>query len=186
MGGDDSDASTEMSCIITEMFADALEGKKNCLGGIWRAGTGTAMFYLWHARNLGATADGRLAGVPFSQNSSPAEGSSCNGLTARLASVSCYQKGRVVAGGQNISIQPSAFAGDDGLEKLAAILGGFFEMGGLQAQVTSVDTEMLRRAQENPSAYKDLMVRITGYSAVFVDLSRDAQNEIIRREEMRN
>lgn len=137
-------------------------------------------------KRFGATPDGRLAGVPFTQSCSPAVGSSCNGLTARLASVSCYQSGKVVAGAQNISIQPSAFAGDEGLEKLADVLGGYFEMGGLQVQVTSVDTETLRRAQENPSAYKDLMVRITGYSAVFVDLSRDAQNDIIRREEMRN
>lgn len=135
-------------------------------------------------RALGATPDGRLAGVPLSQNVAPAVGSSVNGLTARLASMASIPFERICAGAQNISIQPRAFAGDEGLDKLASILGGYFDMGGLQVQISAVDAEELRAAQKNPDAYRDLTVRITGYSAVFVDMVKSAQDEIIRREEM--
>lgn len=135
-------------------------------------------------RVLGATPDGRLAGMPLSQNVAPAVGSSVNGLTARLVSMASIPFDRICAGAQNISIQPRAFSGDEGLEKLAAILGGYFDMGGLQVQITAVDAEELRAAQKNPDAYRDLTVRITGYSAVFVDMVKSAQDEIIRREEM--
>lgn len=135
-------------------------------------------------RALGATPDGRLAGVPLSQNVAPAVGSSVNGLTARLSSMASIPFDRICAGAQNVSIQPRAFAGDEGLGKLAAILGGYFDMGGLQIQISAVDAEDLRAAQKNPDAYRDLTVRITGYSAVFVDMVKSAQDEIIRREEM--
>ncbi len=135
-------------------------------------------------RALGATPDGRLAGVPLSQNVAPAVGSSVNGLTARLSSMASIPFDRICAGAQNVSIQPRAFAGDEGLGKLATILGGYFDMGGLQVQISAVDAEDLRAAQKNPDAYRDLTVRITGYSAVFVDMVKTAQDEIIRREEM--
>ncbi|MBQ8332364.1 MAG: glycyl radical protein, partial [Clostridia bacterium] len=91
---------------------------------------------------------------------------------------------RIMAGAQNISIQPKAFAGEEGLDKLAAIIGGYFDMGGLQVQLTAVDVNQLRDAQINPDAHRDLTVRITGYSAVFVDMVKRAQDDIIRREEM--
>ncbi len=133
---------------------------------------------------LGATPDGRLRGMPLAQNSAPAVGSSINGITARLASIASIPFDRFTAGAQNLSIQKSAFAGDEGLLKLAAILGGYFDMGGLQLQVTATDLDSLRAAQKDPDAHRDLMVRITGYSAVFCDLTEDAQNDIIRREEM--
>ncbi len=133
---------------------------------------------------LGATPDGRLAGMPLSQNAAPAVGSSVNGLTARLSSMASIPFDRICAGAQNVSIQPRAFAGEEGLDKLAAILGGYFDMGGLQVQISAVDVEQLRAAQKNPDAYRDLTVRITGYSAVFVDMVKSAQEDIIRREEM--
>ena len=69
--GCDDDRADRLGTLILDAFADALEGKKNCLGGIWRAGTGTAMYYLWYSRDLGATADGRHAGEPFGTNFSP-------------------------------------------------------------------------------------------------------------------
>lgn len=136
-------------------------------------------------KKLGATPDGRLSGMPLSQNSSPSVGSSINGLTARLAAVASLPFERFTAGAQNLSIQKSAFKGCEGLEKLASILGGYFDMGGLQLQLTSIDTDLLRDAQKNPDTHRDLMVRITGYSALFNDLTKEAQDEIINREEMK-
>lgn len=137
-----------------------------------------------YGQKMGATPDGRRAGVPLAQNCAPAVGSSCNGLTARLSSMASLPFDRITAGAQNISIQPRAFAGEEGLDKLASIIGGYFDMGGLQVQITAVDVNLLREAQLNPEAHKDLTVRITGYSAVFVDMVKRAQDDIIRREEM--
>lgn len=133
---------------------------------------------------MGATPDGRLAGVPISQNSAPALGASTAGMTARLCSVASIPFERIVAGAHNLSIQPRAFSGKEGLDKLASILGGFFDMGGLQLQITAVDSDRLIEAQKNPDSHRDLMVRITGYSAVFVDMEKHAQDDIIRREAM--
>ena len=132
----------------------------------------------------GATPDGRLAGVPFSQNTAPAVGSSVNGLTARLRSMASIPFRYLPSGAQNITIQKKAFDGEEGLTKLCEIIGGYFELGGLQVQISTLSVEELRDAQINPDAHRDITVRITGYSAVFVDMVKSAQDEIIRREEM--
>lgn len=133
---------------------------------------------------LGAMPDGRRAGAPVSQNCQPTEGVCCNGLSARLCSMTAIPFERIVSGAQNIAIQPQAFAGEKGIDLLAAALGTYFDMGGLQVQISAVSIEDLRAAQCDPDSHRDLMVRITGYSAVFVDMTLAAQNEIIRREEM--
>lgn len=150
---------------------------------IWRT-IQTDTNHIYFGKGLGATPDGRLAGVPISQNCQPTEGSSVNGLSARLMSMASLPFDRIMSGAQNIAIQPKAFAGEEGLSKLAALLGTYFEMGGLQVQISAVDVEDLKAAQVCPDQYRDLMVRITGYSAVFTDMTRMGQDEIIRREEM--
>ena len=135
---------------------------------------------------MGATPDGRLSGVPISQNSAPALGACTAGITARLCSMSSIPFNRIVSGAQNLSIQPRVFSGDNGLNNLASVLGGYFDMGGLQLQITSIDPQELIDAQDNPDIHRDLMVRVTGYSAVFVDMTKSAQDDIIRREVMKN
>jgi formate C-acetyltransferase len=91
---------------------------------------------------------------------------------------------RIHSGALNVRIQPRLVKGERGLANLAALMRSYFEMGGMQVQLSFVSAEDLREAQAHPEAHRDLMVRITGYSAVFVDMSGDAQAEIIRREEM--
>ena len=131
---------------------------------------------------LGATPDGRRAGKPVSQNAQPSVGASVNGLTARLMSLSCLPFDRIMSGAQNISIQPKLFESEEGLNSLAAVLGTYLESGGLQIQVSAVDLNDLLDAQKNPDAHRDLTVRVTGYSAVFVDMNKKAQDDIIARE----
>lgn len=135
-------------------------------------------------KRLGATPDGRKAGMPLSQNTQPAVGSSVNGMTAMFHSLASLPFDRIMSGALNVTIQPAMFAGEQGLKLLAAVIGTYFEMGGLQTQISAVDVEDLREAQKHPDAHRDLMVRITGYSAVFVDMLKSAQDDIIRREEM--
>jgi formate C-acetyltransferase len=74
--------------------------------------------------------------------------------------------------------------GDKGLNTLKVLLDTYFENGGMQIQLSIADTKLLKQAQLKPDEYKDLMVRITGYSAVFTDMSKKGQDEIIRRDEI--
>jgi len=132
----------------------------------------------------GATPDGRHAGEPTSENTSPYPGVCKNGLTAMLNSVAKLPLNRINSGALNVRMQPKFFSGEDGLSRLSSLLRTYFDMGGLQVQITLADVDELRDAQINPECHRDLMVRITGYSAVFIDMGERAQNEIIRREEM--
>lgn len=144
----------------------------------------TDMGHIGAGAGLGATPDGRYAGKPVSDNMSPYPGSCINGITAMLRSVSKLPLDRITSGPLNIRIQRRMVAGEGGLSRLTALLWTFFDMGGLQVQLSIADTDELRDAQEHPEAHRDLMVRITGYSAVFIDMCKRAQNEIIRRQEM--
>ena len=101
-----------------------------------------------------------------------------------LRSISKLPFDRFNSGALNIRIQRQMVSGNEGLHRLAALLRTYFDMGGLQAQLSVVDTKELLDAQINPDAHRDLMVRITGYSAVFIDMCKRAQDEIIRRQEM--
>ena len=144
----------------------------------------TDMRHIPFGRDLGATADGRHAGEPISENTSPTPGSGRRGLTAMLNSLGKLPFHRVNSGALNLRLQPEMFAGDTGLARLTNTLRTYLDQGGLQVQLSVVGVEELRHAQLHPEQHRDLMVRITGYSAAFVDMARAAQDEIIRREQM--
>jgi formate C-acetyltransferase len=144
----------------------------------------TDMRHIHLGRELGATPDGRRAGEPISENTSPNPGACINGLTAMLRSVAQLPLDRIHSGALNVRMRPRWFVGEEGLTRLASVLRAYFDLGGLQVQLSFADVETLRDAQQHPERHRDLMVRITGYSAAFVDMTRKAQDEIIRREEM--
>lgn len=150
---------------------------------VWRC-LETDMRHIPLGAELGATVDGRRAGQPISENTSPVPGSCKNGLTAMFRSLAKLPLERIHSGALNVRLQPGPFAGEEGLERLSGLLRAYLDMGGLQAQLSLADVQELRDAQEHPECHRDLMVRITGYSAAFVDMTRSAQDEIIRREEM--
>ena len=83
----------------------------------------------------------------------------------------------------NLRMHPSALANQEGIDKLRDMSKIYFEQGGLEVQYNVVDTETLRKAQKDPGEYRDLVVRIAGYSAYFVELGTDLQNDIIARNE---
>jgi pyruvate-formate lyase len=145
----------------------------------------TDMRHIRIGQEIGATPDGRHAGAPISENTSPNPGAAVNGLTAMLRSVAKLPLDRIHSGALNVRMRPKWFAGKEGLTRLADLLRTYFDLGGLQVQLSFADVETLRDAQRHPERHRDLMVRITGYSAAFVDMTRHAQDEIIRREEMR-
>ena len=189
LGSDDPHANEIAARLLTMLTDESMRVRSNINHDEWpriiiRQSIETDTSHLRIGEMLGATPDGRLKGQPVSQNSQPSIGASVNGLTARMRSLASLPFDRIMSGAQNISIQPAAFKGEEGLETLANIIGTYFELGGLQTQISAVDVNELYDAQKNPDAHRDLMVRITGYSAVFVDMNKRAQDDIIQRELM--
>jgi formate C-acetyltransferase len=133
---------------------------------------------------LGASADGRNAGDPISENQSPTLGAEREGITALLNSVSKIPFNRITGGPLNLKIHPSAVQGEDGLKALAALLKTYMEMGGMQVQLNILSRQQLLDAQKHPEKYEGLCIRVTGYSAYFVQMGKKAQDEVIRRTEI--
>ena len=124
--------------------------------------------HLRFGRETDATPDGRLAGTPFSQNFRPCSGSCTKGLTGMFNAMLHLPSDRLRSGALNLDIDPRQFAGEEGRELFGTMLASYFDRGGLHAQITSVRIEDLIGAQKNPHAHRDLRVRVTGYSGVFV------------------
>ena len=142
----------------------------------------TDTLHIAMGKELGATPDGRRAGAPFSQNCQPSPGACVNGLTARFRAFAQLPHDRIASGAQNVNISPVHFQGDAGLRNLSAVTETYFELGGHQLQLSAVDIDELKDARLHPDRHRDLMVRVTGYSAVFVDMCAAAQDDVIRRE----
>ena len=133
-----------------------------------------------------ATPDGRKAGDPLADAMSPAQGRDVNGPTAVFESTGVFDHHHYMGGiALNMRMHPSVLATDDGIEKLRDMTKTYFEEGGLEVQYNVVDTETLRAAQKTPENYRDLVVRIAGYSAYFVEMGVDLRNDIIARNENR-
>ena len=135
-------------------------------------------------KTTGATADGRRAGDVTANSIGPTAGRDTHGPTACIRSVtkldhSWFDGGTVL----NMKFSPSALAGDEGLEKLTGLVKTYFRLGGMQVQITAVEKDALIKARETPEEYRDLLVRVGGFSARFVYLDPDTQQEIIDRTE---
>ena len=138
----------------------------------------------WHLKigmQVGATVNGRLANTSFSQNSRPANGSCIHGTTAMLNAMLQLPSDGVLSGALNLDIDPKQFRGEEGHAVFAAMLATYFNRGGLHAQVTTARVEDMIDAQKNPQDHRDLLVRVTGYSGIFVDICKDLQDDIIER-----
>lgn len=144
------------------------------IADMWHVGEGAA---------LPATPDGRRAYTPVSENLSPTPGYA-RSVTALLRSVAKLPLDRICSGALNLRLSSGSVRGDEGAARLKILADTYFELGGMQLQISVTDTAQLRDAQKHPENYRDLMVRITGYSALFIDMCPSAQNEIIRRDEL--
>jgi len=138
----------------------------------------------WHLKygeTYGATPDGRRAFTPFSQNSKPSNGACVNGLTAMFNDMLCLPHDGLVSGALNLDIEKKDFEGENGLNLFSALLSAYLNQGGLHAQVTAVNVSDLIDAQISPHLHRDLRVRVTGYSGIFVDICKKLQDDIIDR-----
>ena len=182
--GTGSPEADELGGMLLDAFADALEGKTNCMGGKWRAGTGTAMYYLWHARDLGATADGRRAGEPFGTNFSPSLFAQVPGPVTDIESFTSHNLTRNINGGPlTLEFASGMFNDPESISKVAKLLQYFIVRGGHQLQLNAVNLEAMKDAQKNPENYRQLVVRIWGWSAYFVELDKEFQDHVMARQE---
>ena len=147
-----------------------------------------SIYSLWHHRNFGklcgATADGRKAGSELSESQSPVYGTETEGPTAMFNSVAKLPLNHTPSGGINVKFQPKLFEGGEGYRNLASLLETFFRKGGMHAQINVVSRETLEDAKRHPDQHRNLLVRVVGYSAYFVTLSPEQQQEIIERTEL--
>ena len=175
------------SCIpladaLLSAFADSWQGRRNERGGVFRAGTGSAMYYLWHGRELPATCDGRRAGEPLSANFTP---SLTCGSSLPLSAVRAMARpglNRVMNGGPlTLELHDSLFRTPEGTQKTAQLVRTFIQLGGHQLQLNAVSPETLQDAMLHPEAHRNLIVRVWGWSGRFVELDREYQDQILHR-----
>ena len=170
---------------VIAFWGHAFDGKKNDRGGVFRPGTGSAMYYVWHAREIPASADGRLAGHPFPANWAPSLDVPVKGPISVVRSFTEPDMGPVCNGGPlTIEIHDSAFAMPDGVDKVAELVRFFVLRGGHQLQINAIDRATLLDAQEHPERHRHLIVRVWGWSGYFVELDKEFQDQIIKRVEL--
>ncbi len=175
----------ELAKWVTQVFSD-LPRKYHVRGGngICRASlVSAAGTQVLEGRMLGATPDGRLYGEPVSNGLSPVNGTEKNGLTMTLRSVAFASRDALLTDGValNVRINPSLIESDEGIDQMASIAEAYFELGGRELQINPISSETLKDAQAHPEKYPDLSVKVTGYSARFIDLTKSLQDDIIAR-----
>jgi pyruvate formate-lyase/glycerol dehydratase family glycyl radical enzyme len=181
-GNDDDLADSIMQQVYASLF-NAIDGKPNTKGTEYHLNMLSTTCHVYFGRMLGASANGRLAGFPISDGTSPSHGADRKGPTAVIKSLG--KMDQVKSGGTllNQRFTPGVLKGETGVDSMAHLIRTYFNLNGHHVQFNVVDTATLRRAQEVPDEYRNLLVRVAGYSDYFVDLDRHHQEEIIARTE---
>ena len=182
MGRDE--AANELGNTLLNYFADAFEGLRNERGGVFRAGTGSAMYYVWHSQNLPATADGRGAGEYLPANFSPSLFLTGAGPLSVLLGFSPEALKRTSNGGpMTLELHDKVFKDEESIQKVASLVHSYILAGGHQLQLNAVNAEKLRAAQKEPEKHQELIVRVWGWSGHFVELDACYQNQVLSRVE---
>ena len=191
--GNADPAADEIAKRLVAFWGHAFDGKTNdrvspITGkrGVFRPGTGSAMYYIWHAREVPASPNGRLKGEPLSANYAPSLDTPVKGPVSVVRSFTEPDLGPVSNGGPlTIEIHDSAFAFPDGVAKVAQLVKFFIDRGGHQMQINTINRETLLDAQAHPEKHRHLIVRVWGWSGYFIELDKEYQDQIIRRVELK-
>ena len=181
--GNDDDYADEVMQAVFEAYFSAIDGRPNTKGGEYRINLLPTTVHVYFGAVTGATPDGRRAGRPLSEGISPVQGADRHGPTAALLSAAKLDHLRTGGTLLNQKLTPRLLADTDGLKKFVQLVRGYFALDGHHVQYNVVDAETLRAAQRDPDSYRDLIVRVAGYSDYFCDLSKALQDEIIARTE---
>ncbi|MDR3321609.1 MAG: glycyl radical protein [Synergistaceae bacterium] len=169
---------------VALIYCREVEKYQNPRGGIFQPGLYPVSANVPLGASTGATPDGRKAGTPVADGVSPVNGRDTHGPTAAANSVAALDHAMASNGTLfNQKFHPSALSGQSGLEKLAALVRGYFDQKGMHVQYNVVGRDTLIAAQKDPDAYKNLVVRVAGYSAHFTSLDKSLQDDIISRTE---
>ena len=181
-GNDDDYADALLRASFDSLYR-VISGRKNTKGGFYAVNYLSTTCHIYFGSVVGATPDGRRAHEPVSEGVSPVQGADTHGPTAVIKSVA--KMDQVRAGGTllNQKFSPSLLEGELGIDNLAHLVRSYFKLDGHHVQMNVVTAETLRAAQANPEKYRDLIVRVAGYSDYFCDLGKTLQDEIIARTE---
>lgn len=181
--GNDNPEADEIALRVYNDLFDAIDGKPNTKGETFHLNMLSTTCHVYFGKVMGATPNGRLAGRSISDGTSPSHGADTHGPSAVIKSLSKLDQ--IKSGGTllNLRFLPSLLKRDEDIAKLAHLIRSYFSLGGHHVQFNIVDTATLYAAQENPEDYKDLLVRMAGYSDYFNDMNADLQGEIIARTE---
>jgi formate C-acetyltransferase len=183
--GNNDDEVDAIAAHLLDTFSNALKGHRNDRGGIFRAGTGSAMYYIWHSKDLMATADGRHKGEGIPANYSPSLFCKNIGPVSIIKSFTKSDLSKCVNGGPlTLELHDTMFRNSESIEKVATFVKSFFDLGGHQLQLNAVDRDTLLDAQKHPEKYRNLIVRVWGWSGYFVELDKCYQDHIIQRIEL--
>ena len=179
--GNDDDAADAILQRVFEAYYRAVDGRPNTRGGVHRVNLLPTTCHVYFGSVIGALPDGRRAGAPLSEGISPVQGADRNGPTAVVRSASKIDHLRTGGTLLNQKFLPQVLSDDPGITKLAQMVRTYFRMDGHHIQFNVVDRKTLEQAKQYPDDYRDLIVRVAGYSDYFVDLTAELQDEIIRR-----
>ncbi len=180
--GNDDDYVDSIAREIFRFWCRELSQYLTPTGKRFRAGYLSWNHFIHDGAFTAATPNGRRAGEPLSNGASPSQGCDVKGPTAAMKSVARLGFDLLPSGASHvITISPTTLLTDEQLDKFAALLMTYNELGGTSLQFNVIDAETLQDAQRNPESYRNLLVRVTGYNAYFVGLSRALQDEIIAR-----
>jgi formate C-acetyltransferase len=184
--GNDDDYADDVMVALFEAYFEAIDGRPNTKGGTYHINLLPTTCHVYFGSVVGATSDGRKAATPLSEGISPVQGADRHGPTAVVKSVAKMDHVRTGGTLLNQKFTPQLLKDDGDLDKLVHLVRTYFKLDGHHIQFNVVDAGTLRAAQENPEAYRDLIVRVAGYSDYFCDLSQELQDEIIARTEHRS
>ncbi len=179
--GNDDDFADDIAVMVYKDLLKAIDGKPNTKGESFHLNMLSTTCHIYFGKVLGATPNGRLAGKSISDGTSPSHGCDTNGPTAVMKSLSKLDQS--LSGGTllNLRFLPGLLRNEPEIRKLGSLIRTYFRMGGHHVQFNVVDTATLLAAQKTPEDYKDLLVRMAGYSDYFNDMNSDLQQEVIDR-----
>ncbi|KAA3612390.1 MAG: glycyl radical protein [Calditrichaeota bacterium] len=182
--GNDDDYADDIAVRVYDDLVAAIDGKPNIKdGGKYHLNMLSTTCHVYFGKVMGATPNGRLAGKSISDGTSPSHGADTHGPSAVIKSLTKID--HVKSGGTllNQRFLPSLLKRDEDIKKLGQLIRSYFTLGGHHIQFNIVDTATLLAAQKCPDDYKDLLVRMAGYSDYFNDMNADLQQEVIERTE---
>ena len=181
--GNDDEYADSIAVRVYDDLVKAIEGRPNTRGGKTQLNMLSTTCHNYFGQVCGATPNGRFAHFAISDGTSPAHGSDTHGPTAVIKSLGKLDQTKSGGTLLNVRFVPNLLKREEDQKKLASLIRSYFKMGGHHIQFNIIDTATLHDAQQHPEEYRDLLVRVAGYSDYFNDMTEQLQNEIIARTE---